>query len=310
MVQLGGAIAQMVAPVLAGVLVDTIGIQNILLIDLGTFFFAIVMLLFVRIPNPSSTGPGQAERKSLWREAAFGWTYLTARPGLWALLIFIAAINFTWGNVQVLVTPLVLSFAPATALGTVLSVGGVGMLLGSLFMSIWGGPKRRVQGVLGFGLVLGCTILLGGLNPNVPLVAAAAFILLFNLPIINGCGETIFQSKVPQDVQGRVLATRNMVIASTLPLAYLVAGLLADEVFEPALAIGGPLAGSVGRLIGAGPGRGIGFLFMILGLFTMGVTVAGGLYRRLWRLDEELPDMIGDETGEVVKDSAVSGSES
>ncbi len=55
------------------------------------------------------------------------------------------------------------------------------------------------------------------------------------------------------------------ITTATMPLAYPVAGPLADHVFEPLLGEGGMLAGSVGQVIGVGPGRGIGLLFIVSG---------------------------------------------
>jgi MFS transporter, DHA3 family, macrolide efflux protein len=177
-------------------------------------------------------------------------------------------------------------------LGTVLSIGGVGMLAGSLVMGVWGGPKRRVYGVLGARLVQGLVFFLGGLQPSAPLIAGASFIFLFAYSILVGSIQALFQSKVAPDVQGRVFAVRRMIVWSSMSLAYLVAGPLADHVFEPLLAANGPLAGSIGRLIGAGPGRGIGLLFMVMGILTMLATAVGYLYPRLRRVEDELPDMI------------------
>jgi hypothetical protein len=77
-----------------------------------------------------------------------------------------------------------------------------------------------------------------------------------------------------------------------LPLAYLVAGPLADYVFEPLMVPDGPLAGSVGQFIGVGPGRGIGLMFMVMGTLTMIVTVVAYLYPRLRLMEDELPNAI------------------
>jgi hypothetical protein len=85
-----------------------------------------------------------------------------------------------------------------------------------------------------------------------------------------------------------------MIVWSSLPLAYLTAGPLADQVFGPLLAAGGPLASSVGRIIGVGPGRGIGLLFIVMGLLTVLVTTAGYLHPRLRLVEQELPDAIAD----------------
>jgi MFS transporter, DHA3 family, macrolide efflux protein len=125
-------------------------------------------------------------------------------------------------------------------------------------------------------------------------VATAAAIFLFTTPVINGCSSAIWQSKVPPDVQGRIFAIRLMIGWSTLPISFLLAGPLADNIFEPALAVGGPLASTVGQFLGVGPGRGIGFLFVLLGLFNFAITICGFLYPRLRNLESELPDQVPD----------------
>ncbi len=62
-----------------------------------------------------------------------------------------------------------------------------------------------------------------------------------------------------------MFAVRRMIAWASLPLAYVAAGPLADRVFEPLLAEGGLLVGTVGRIIGVGKGRGIGLMFVVLG---------------------------------------------
>lgn len=286
MVQVAEAAAQIFSPALAGILVMTIQLQGVILIDVSTFLFSLVTLLPVRFPRPDTT-EGKKGKGSLLHEATYGWTYITARPGLLGLLMFFAASNFLTGVVSVLVTPLVLAFAPVAILGTVLSIGGSGMLVGSLVMSVWGGAKRRIYGVLSFTLLGGLCILLAGLRPSVPVFFFAVFLYFFGLPIINGSSQVIWQNKVAPAVQGRVFAVRRMIAWASLPLAYLVAGPLADHVFEPLLSIGGPLTGSIGQIIGVGPGYGIALLFVVIGMLTVLATTGAYLYPRLRLVDLE-----------------------
>jgi hypothetical protein len=72
----------------------------------------------------------------------------------------------------------------------------------------------------------------------------------------------------------------------------LTAGPLADRVFEPMMAVNGPLSGSIGQVIGMGPGRGIGLLFVCMGLLLTLVTAVGCLSPRLRKVEEELPDAV------------------
>jgi DHA3 family macrolide efflux protein-like MFS transporter len=300
MVQFGRAASEILAPVLAGVLVLTIQVQGVLLIDFATFLFAIITLLMVRFPKPETTTVGQASKGSLWREAAYGWTYIATRRGLLGLLVFFAVVNLMWGMVGALIAPMILGFTSADVLGIIISVAGGGMLVGSLVMSAWGGPKRRMDGVLRFELLSGLCFLLIGLRPSAWPIAIGAFGAHLTIAIIYGSNQAIWQSKVPPDVQGRVFATQQMLARSATPLAYLVAGPLADKLFEPLLAFGGPLTGSIGHLIGVGPGRGIGLLFIVMGMLKVVVTLAAYLYPRIRLIEDELPDAIavGDLRGE------------
>ena len=131
-----------------------------------------------------------------------------------------------------------------------------------------------------------------GLRPSIPLIAVAAFGVFFSVPIITACSQAIWQSKVSPEIQGRVFAVRRMIAWSSFPLAYLLAGPLADYVFEPLLAKKGLLANSVGRIVGVGSGRGIGLLFIVLGIITVLVTICGYLYKPLRSVEKEMPELI------------------
>jgi len=293
MAQTSSAISRIVGPLLAGGLVGAIGYQGVLLIDFATFLFAVSILIAVRIPTPPGRPEGApAERGSLLRDSVQGWTYIRERPGLMSLLVLFAITNFSVGIIQVLLTPMILSFGSAADLGTVNSAGAAGALLGSLGLSVWGGPRNRIGGLFLFFLLQGVFLIVGGLRASVPLIAFAAFICMLTGPVINGCSQAIWQSKVATGIQGRVFAMRQMIAFSSLPLAYLVSGPLADHVFTPLLKPGGVLAGSVGRLIGVGEGRGVALLFIVLGVLLIASLLLSFANPRLRSVERDLPDAL------------------
>jgi len=159
-------------------------------------------------------------------------------------------------------------------------------------MSLWGGLRRKVLGILALTPVLGLSLLAAGLRPSVPLIAASMLLFLAGATVINGCSQAIWQSKVPPALQGRVFALRRMIAQSTTPISYLLAGSLAERFFEPLMASTGLLAGVLGPWIGVGKGRGIGLLFITMGLLLMVSTTWGVFYLPLRRLEEELPDAV------------------
>jgi MFS transporter, DHA3 family, macrolide efflux protein len=228
----------------------------------------------------------------LWHETQEGWHYIKTRPGLMGLTIFFAVTSFTEGMLQVLFWPLVLNSASSRTLGIVLSIAGCGMLLGSVAISAWGGPKRRVYGILMFAGLQGACLCLGGMPSTTIVAAIGGFGYLFARPIIVSCNQTIWQRKVPLELQGRVFALQMAVERLLLVISLASAGPLADRVFEPLMAPGGLLAGSIGQLIGTGPGRGVGLLFMLMGTINIVATAIAYRTRHVRQVEKELPDAI------------------
>jgi predicted MFS family arabinose efflux permease len=290
MMQLGVAVATLIGPLLAGALIVIWQLQGLLLIDVISFSVAVLMMLLVRFPPAAPVAPGEHARRSIRRETAEGLALLRTQPGLLALMLLLGAMNLLVGIVSVLVTPLALSFGTAQQLGLILSVGGSGMLISSVALSVRGGPRRRMVTVFGGLLLSGVCVMLAGLGQSLPLLMLAGFGFFATQPVIQSCAQAIFQSKVAVQFQGRIFAAHTAITTGTLPLAYLVAGPLADRVFEPLLLPGGALAGSVGRLLGVGPGRGTGLLFIVAGTFALLLVLAGALYRPLRDVESALPD--------------------
>jgi MFS family permease len=288
MVQTSTAIAQVLGPLLAGVLVSTLSMPGVLVIDGLTFLCGVAALLLARVPRPAAAAAETEE--GLWGEAAFGWRYVRERPGLLGLLAIFGATNFLFGIASILITPLVLSFANEAALGAQMAIGGLGLVAGGVAMSVWGGPRRRIHGVLGFSLAAGALLAAHGLRPSFLLLALAGAAFFVTLPVINASNDSLWQSKVPPGLQGRCFAIQRVLSEAALPLGYALAGPLADRIIDPLLQPGGALAGTVGRYIGVGPGRGIGFFFIVLGAFMSLVAALAYGVRAVRDVEDELPD--------------------
>lgn len=289
LLQTGAAAAQIASPLLAGILTELIDVTGVIAIDFASFVFSIVTLLIIRFPSSPSVSDEAKGTTSLWQESVYGWRYITSRAGLLGLLLLLALVNFSTSVLTVLMPPLILKSASATDLGTILSTGGMGMLVGSVLISVWGARKYRIQLIFGATLGQALLIFVVGFPLNVPLIAAGAFLFMFCNPLVTSASQGIWQSKVAPHVQGRVFAIRRMIAMSTIPLAYLVAGPLAEYVFEPLL-MDGTLANSIGLIVGTGPGSGIRLMFILQGAVTMIIVAACYLNPRVRLVEGELPD--------------------
>ena len=139
------------------------------------------------------------------------------------LLLMLSWSNYTGGVITSLLPPYILGIASETALGRIMSIGGIGMLFGGLLMTVWGGPKRRVYGMFVGVAIEGLALCLAVTVESVPLIAVAAFLFMGTLPIVNACSQAIWQSKVAPDVQGRVFSVRRMIVWCMIPVAHLTA---------------------------------------------------------------------------------------
>ena len=288
------ATAQIAAPLLGGLMITFMGLQTIFLVDLLTFIFAIATLLIINIPKAQKTEDENAPRPSIFREALQGWTYIKERPSLLAVLLFFTVNNFFLTLALVLFSPMILSFSTAQTLGTLNSISGVGLLVGGLVMSAWGGPKDRIVGVLGFSFIVSLSLVLIGIRPQVLIIAPALFALYFAIPLVNSCSQALWQTKTPAEIQGRLFSLRRMISGSVAPLSFVIAGRLSDYVFEPLLVPGGLLSDSVGRVLGVGPGRGIGLIFVLAGTIAIIFQIIAFRLPTLRNAETLLPDAIPD----------------
>jgi hypothetical protein len=269
-----------------------IGIEGVLVIDICTFTFAISMLLLVHIPRPPTTEAGRKGMGSIWKESLYGFRYIYERPSLLGLQLVFFVVNFLGTFANVLLPPMILARTGdnTLVLGSVMSAAGVGGVVGSVVMTFWGGPKRRVHGVLLGMTFISLFSLFTGLGHDVYVWALATFLGVFFLPIANGSSQAIWQAKVAPDVQGRVFATRLLVAQISVPLSMLLAGPLADLVFEPAMFADGGLAPIFGGLIGTGAGAGMALMLVIVGFLGVLAGLMGYLFPAIRNAETILPD--------------------
>jgi DHA3 family macrolide efflux protein-like MFS transporter len=292
MVQIGEAISQLISPVLAGAIFVTWGMDAIMGIDFVTFLVAITTLLLIRIPEPVRNAEEKGKKKSIWEDIRFGLNYIGQRKGLFYLLMYFASINFFFSMTEPLLMPLLLEMGTAAQAGMVASAVGLGMLIGTLVMSAWGGPKRRVFGVVFSGMWIALMMIAMGAQPSLIFIAGVGFLLFLVFPIMNASSQALWQSKTAPDVQGRVFSVRRMLAQFTVPIAILLSGPLADKVFNPLMATDGPMSTTaLGRLMGTGPGRGMGLMFVLVGVIQLLFSILALTNPRLRNVDTEVPNV-------------------
>ena len=292
MLSLAHSASGIFAPVAAGILLPITGLGGIMSFDVVSFIVAVGALAVIHIPQPAGVTEAK-ERPTLLEDSVFGFRYILARPSLLGLQSIFFVVNFTGSICFAVLAPMILSRTgnDSIVLGTIQSAFGVGGVVGGLLMSAWGGPKRRVHGLL-LGLVSSSLLgnILMGLGRSAPVWVAAAFFFLFVNPITNGCSQAIWQSKVPPEVQGRVFSARALIAQISAPIAMLITGPLTDGVLTPAMMPGGSLAPAFGWLVDTGPGAGPALLFLVMGVLGSILSLTGYVFPHIRNVEEIIPD--------------------
>ncbi|MEH0844483.1 amino acid adenylation domain-containing protein [Micromonospora sp. CPCC 205711] len=281
-VSLGTATSTVLAPLVGGALVIAVGLPGIVVIDLLTFAVAVAITLSVRFPDTLFVRREEPFR----REVLGGWRFIVRRHGLVALVVLTASLNYFFALVEVLVTPLTLSFGDPAVLGRVLAASGVGMLVGAVLMGVWGGTARRTTGILASVVLLGASLLTVGLHPSPLFPTLGLFGMGLATALVNTHWLAIVQAKVGLELQGRVLSMGQMLSWLMVPAGFLSAGPLAEHVFAPMVSPGGVLAG----IVGTGPGRGMALAAIVAGLCSLALALVGIAYKPIRNVEDELPD--------------------
>lgn len=287
MAESGSSIA---APVLAGALLAIIGIRGVLAIDIITFVIALATLAWVHIP---SLLPDDKQTLSFWQDSIFGFQYIFKHKPLFAVqMVFLAAnllSSFSFFMIPALI--LARTASDEMMLASVQLAMGVGGVCGGLLLTWWGGPRKKIHGVLVSMMLSGLFgSLLMGISRQPFYWMLAGFMTMATIAVMNGSNQALWQSKVPLALQGRVFAARRLLAQLSGPPALVLAGLLADRFFEPAMQPAGMLADSFGWLVGVGAGAGIGLMCALTGLLELIVITIAYTIPIITKVDTLLPD--------------------
>lgn len=227
--QIIDSISSMIAPVCAGILYYPVGLKGLLMIDLCTFIAA--MCIFIRIPACvfSDSVMKKKEHENIFGNILAGFQFIFSQRGLTLLMIFFAIFNFVLNVSDSMTEPLVLSLGNSFDMGLVKLAGGVGIFLGSLFITGRDMKHSYSKSIFISAMAAGASICVMGIRNNMYTIISGEFVFLFVTPIVNTLAGTLWILKTPKELQGRVYAARSMVAKCIIPFSYLLAGPMADS---------------------------------------------------------------------------------
>lgn len=258
----------LVAPVLCAFVMARGGLGAVLLVDLLTIFTTVGAVLYIAKGLPKGREGStheQVDKQSLRQ----GFEVINQNQGIRVLVLFMSVLTFMVGTIQELSTPLVLSFTNFETLSLMITIAALGMVVSSLFI---GGLEMKGHKIMIFSIaafMAGVAMVGFGALENIFSLTLFGFLFFATLPFMNSIADFFVRVNIPNHLQGRVFGIIGTVSQLGYLLAYALSGFLSDFIFRPLLSEGGALAGTVGRVIGVGSGRGIGLLIILEGFILV-----------------------------------------
>ena len=223
-------LTRIAGPLLGALLLEFLPLHGIIAIDVVTAAIAVIPLLLIAIPNPE---PASGPRPSYIRDLAEGFRFVLSWPGLLGVVLIAALLNFVLAPAGSLLPLLIRTHFGGEAIqfAGVQAAMGVGLVVGGLVMTAWGGFKRRMATAL-LGIVgIGAAAILLGLTPASLFLLALAATLLMGImqPIANGSLMAALQASTPPDLQGRLFSLVGSAAGAMMPIGLALAGPLSDR---------------------------------------------------------------------------------
>lgn len=281
------SLVTLLTPILATALLSFTSLETVIFVDLSTFVVAFVSLLcFIRIPAVRKDEAAMQER--LLVSVKRGLDYLKENRGILDLILFLAAINLTASIYNAALPAMLLSRAGGgeMVLGTVNTFTGIATVFGSIIVSVIPAPKSRVRVIcntLLFSMSTENFILAFG--RSAPVWCLGAVLGWICIPVMSANLDVILRSHIPVEMQGRVYSARNTLQFFTIPVGYLLGGILVDRVFEPFMAAYGE-GSLLETLFGTGKGSGAAMLFLFIGVLGVITCLVFRKDQNLWRLEQ------------------------
>lgn len=248
LVSLAGSARYLFSPVIAGFLLTVSDVKLLLFIDMCTFFLTVMSVAVVR----HGIGNTVVEKKESFAESfKGGWVAITAKPGIFMIMVVSAGITLFMGVFQILAEPLILSFADSKTLGISETICACGMLVSSIVLGIKGIRNHFVK-ALGISLMSAGAFMFGfGCFENIIVICCFGFMFFAALPIANNCLDYLTRTNIPEEMQGRAWGLIGFISQMGYVVAYAVSGFAAD---------------AIGKATGLGVGRGSAITVQLAGI--------------------------------------------
>lgn len=225
------SLVMLISPMVSGALLSLAPLASIFFIDVITAAIAVVILAaFLHVPLHAKAL--QKEKVSYTKDLVEGIRYIRGHGFIKKFFLFLALFFILAGPVAFL-TPLQVtrSFGDDVWRLTAIEITfSIGMMLGGVFMAVWGGFKNRVYTIAMASFLMSASTVALGVIPIFWIYLVIMGLFGASMPAMNTPFTVLLQEKIEGDFLGRVFGVLGMISSSMMPLGMLLFGPLADAI--------------------------------------------------------------------------------
>lgn len=229
--ELSMSASSVIGPGVAGFLVELVRAPFAILFDALSYVGAVIMLLFIRRPEPlpERHDPATGVKPSMRREAAEGLRYVLGHRYLRSIAACTGTLNL-FGNIGTVIMVLYIVRElgiNAGTLGIIFAIANIGVFLGAisaerLARRFGMGSTIVVSALLSpFSLVL---VALAPRDAPIPYLVAGGIIGAATAVVYNINQVSLRQAITPERMQGRMNATMRFIVWGTIPIGSILGG--------------------------------------------------------------------------------------
>ena len=219
----------LIGPSIGGVIISLYNPGYALIINGVSFLGTLIAVLFTEIPEGKIDNKTM-QLKDIKEDLKLGFNFVFKTPSLLytnTALIFSSLGTTLFLTVMFFYLRSIIGLS-ANKVGMLLSIGGVGAILGSLLTNHLIKYISHVKIII-LGMVLGgSSIVIFGITRSYMMLTLSNALGTFAVSLINPCVTTIRQSVTPKYLLGRVQATSRFITWILIPVAAYVAGIMSN----------------------------------------------------------------------------------
>lgn len=220
--------ARLIGPALAGIILSAFGENICFFLNFLTYIAVLICLSLMKI----KLKPVEKSKENIWFDLKEGFNYLKNSPNISSLILLMAASSL----IIIPFTTFLPVFAKdifdgdATTFSWFESVGGLGALMGAIYMATLKSTRNFIKIIIRASFTLSLSVLGLALSPSLIMALIFTGTAALGLMSQNSSINTYLQTHTSDKMRGRTMSYYIMAFQGVLPIGTLIMGYLAHQI--------------------------------------------------------------------------------